>query len=899
MHSDDDTPLAVKPSTPRGAQNGHVAKNGNGRVTSDSPMSEDDDMPLSQTTRTKSEPMTPDARLLKRKKAAASGSSSEDDTPLASSPMKAKAKSAAVPMPGAVESTTTKAYAMIERRRKSNKPMIDSPSEDDDAPLAKPKRTANGKAKPKANARPPKKKVKQEESEPDVESEDETPGPARKAPPRMKRKMKEESDADDESLSDDDKPLTKKRATKAPAGKKTKAKVEASDDVKPKKRGAKKEPTEDSKAAAKKKKEEEEEEAIYKWWEQQNADRDGSVKWTTLHHNGVYFPPPYEPLPKHVKMKYNGESVDLPPESEEVAGFYAALLESPHAQDATFNKNFFDDFLKILKKYPPRNGIKITKFELCDFRPMYEYFESEKEKKKQMTAAEKKAAKAAKDALEAPYTHCILDGRKEKVGNFRVEPPGLFRGRGDHPKKGALKFRVRPEDITINISKDAPVPVPNVPGKWKEVVHDNTVTWLANWVENVNGNYKYVFLAAGSSLKGQSDMMKFEKARELKKYVDKIRSDYTADLWNKQMMERQRATAMYFIDKLALRAGNEKGDDEADTVGCCSLRCEHVTLLPPNKLVFDFLGKDSIRYYNEVQVDDQVYKNIRIFKENKEDDDELFDRVNTGALNKHLASYMKGLTAKVFRTYNASLTFQELLDRGTPEKGTVQEKLNAYNHANRMVAILCNHQRAVPKTHEQSMAKMKEKLRGLKYERMKLRHALFAIDPKFKKKKKYSEPESDLDDEGIAAHEEAMKAKDIEKAEKKFVKDNEKLVEDGKKPQDESVLKEKIKEIEAEYKRLKKERGTEKHTLKRERPTEKIEEAIDKLDEKIKTFKLQMEDREAGKEVALGTSKINYLDPRITVSWCKAYDVPVEKIFSKTLLTKFPWAMEVDPEWKF
>lgn len=80
-------------------------------------------------------------------------------------------------------------------------------------------------------------------------------------------------------------------------------------------------------------------------------------------------------------------------------------------------------------------------------------------------------------------------------------------------------------------------------------------------------------------------------------------------------------------------------------------------------------------------------------------------------MNKHLASYMKGLTAKVFRTFNASLTFQELLDRGTPEKGTTQEKLNAYNHANRMVAILCNHQRAVPKTHEQSMSKMREKVR--------------------------------------------------------------------------------------------------------------------------------------------------------------------------------------------
>ena len=94
------------------------------------------------------------------------------------------------------------------------------------------------------------------------------------------------------------------------------------------------------------------------------------------------------------------------------------------------------------------------------------------------------------------------------------------------------------------------------------------------------------------------------------------------------MADRQRATAMYFIDRLALRAGNEKGEEEADTVGCCSLRCEHVTLEPPNKLVFDFLGKDSIRYFNEVPVEEQVYKNIKIFKNGKNDDDELFDRVH-------------------------------------------------------------------------------------------------------------------------------------------------------------------------------------------------------------------------------------------------------------------------------
>ena len=39
--------------------------------------------------------------------------------------------------------------------------------------------------------------------------------------------------------------------------------------------------------------------------------------------------------------------------SEEVAGFYAAMLETDHAKDKVFNKNFFEDFLAILKKNPP------------------------------------------------------------------------------------------------------------------------------------------------------------------------------------------------------------------------------------------------------------------------------------------------------------------------------------------------------------------------------------------------------------------------------------------------------------------------------------------------------------------------------------------------------------------
>lgn len=377
--------------------------------------------------------------------------------------------------------------------------------------------------------------------------------------------------------------------------------------------------------------EEEEEQYELPW-----ANSDGSKKWTTLEHAGVVFPPPHEPFPKNVKLKYDSKSITLHPDAEEVAGFFGAMLNSTHnVENPTFKKNFFGDFKAIVKKTggakdKDGNKVELKDFAKLDFTDIFNHYDAEREKKKAVTGAEKKAMKAAKDEAEAPFLYCMWDDKKQRVGNFRVEPPGLFRGRGDHPKTGHVKSRVLPEQITINIGKAAKVPLPPAGHRWKEVKHDNTGTWLAMWQENINGNYKYVMLAANSDIKGQSDYNKFEKARELKKHIDIIRKDYRKEMKSNVMVERQRATAVYLIDQFALRAGNEKGEDEADTVGCCSLKMEHITLKPPNIVVFDFLGKDSIRYYDEVDMDDQVFKNLRIFKNNKSEGDEIFDRLTVG-----------------------------------------------------------------------------------------------------------------------------------------------------------------------------------------------------------------------------------------------------------------------------
>jgi DNA topoisomerase-1 len=537
-----------------------------------------------------------------------------------------------------------------------------------------------------------------------------------------KRRAKDESDSDDEKPlkakrksngaetkksngvkkeeSDSDVPIAKKKSLQKANGK---VKAEASTPAK-KKNKDKKEGSEEA-------------EEVYRWWDAPKKE-DDSIKWTTLQHNGVVFPPDYEPLPKNVKLFYDGVPVNLHRDAEEIAGFFGAMLHSAHnVENPTFQKNFFNDFTDILKKTggakdKDGNKVAIKEFSKLDFKPMFQYFSAKNDEKKTRPIAEKKAEKAIKDAAEAPYIHCTWDGRKEKVGNFRVEPPGLFRGRGEHPKTGRVKSRVTPEQITINIGKEAMVPTPPEGHKWKAIQHDNKATWLAMWQENINGAYKYVMLAANSSVKGQSDHKKFEKARELKKHIERIRKDYMKELKSELMADRQRATAVYLIDQFALRAGNEKdSENEAETVGCCSLKYEHITLRAPNTVIFDFLGKDSIRFHEEFGVHEQVFKNLKIFKKApKKDGDDIFDRLNTTQLNKHLTNYMPGLTAKVFRTYNASYTMSKLLSELKVTNLSVPEVIKLYNDCNRKVAIICNHKRTVGAGHEAQMEKMGDRV---------------------------------------------------------------------------------------------------------------------------------------------------------------------------------------------
>ncbi|CAH1771178.1 3493_t:CDS:1, partial [Entrophospora sp. SA101] len=100
-------------------------------------------------------------------------------------------------------------------------------------------------------------------------------------------------------------------------------------------------------------------------------------------------------------------------------------------------------------------------------------------------------------------------------------------------------------------------------------------------------------------------------------------------------------------------------------------------------------------------------------------------------------------------------------------------------------------------------------------------------------------------------------------------------------PKPDENLKQLLKNIDEKEKVLKNEQKSGKVSPRKGQTSEKLQIQIEKLTEHIKTTKLLKQDKEDNKSTALGTSKIHYLDPRISVAWCKKYDVLITKIFNK------------------
>ncbi|HET9009694.1 MAG TPA: DNA topoisomerase I, partial [Nitrosarchaeum sp.] len=388
--------------------------------------------------------------------------------------------------------------------------------------------------------------------------------------------------------------------------------------------------------------------------------------------------------------------------------------DTAYAQDKVFQKNFTEDFAKTLP-----SKFKNISYQDIDFSHAYKIVDKEKDLREMMTKEEKKALavkrKELREKLVQKYGKAIMDGKEVDVANYMAEPPGIFIGRGDHPLRGRWKPRVTAKDVTLNLGKDAKVPE----GNWGKIVHDNDSMWLAGWTDYLTGKRKYVWLADTAGLKQDRDKAKYEKAVKLSKEIEKIKDRIVKDMKSKDPKISRIATACYLIYRTAMRVGDEKDPDEADTVGATTLRKEHINITE-NTIEFDFLGKDSVRWQETVKAegnDKQFQENLKKLIQNKKPKDEIFEDITSRHVNAYYSSIVNGLTAKVFRTYLATTVVKNYLKEHDNMKGkTPNEKLYHAKLANLEAAIMCNHKRTIPKTFEEALQNKRETLKNINKE---------------------------------------------------------------------------------------------------------------------------------------------------------------------------------------
>ncbi len=437
------------------------------------------------------------------------------------------------------------------------------------------------------------------------------------------------------------------------------------------------------------------------------------MKWKTLEHKGILFPPEYESV--GIKIKINGENVSLTLEQEEMVYQWAKKKDAPkpgatekYVEDPVFQKNFIKDFAKTFN-----NKFKDLKYADIDFTQSYKLVDKEKEVKELMTKEEKKALaverKKIRENMKISYGKAIMDGKEVDIANYMAEPPGIFMGRGEHPMRGRFKPRVTAKNVTLNLGKDAKIP----DGKWGKIVHDKDSMWIASWMDILTQKRKYVWLADTAGIKQERDQAKYDKAKKLAKGIESIKTQISKDMQNKDPRTRKISTACYLIYRTAMRVGDEKDPDEADTVGATTLRKEHIKL-SGNAIEFDFLGKDSVRWKETIPAegqDKQFHDNLKELVSNKKNNQEIFDDITSRHVNVYYSTIVKGLTAKVFRTYLASSVVSKYLRAHDNIKSeSNMKKLFHAKLANLDAAKMCNHKRTIPKNFDQTLEKKKNTL---------------------------------------------------------------------------------------------------------------------------------------------------------------------------------------------
>lgn len=383
-----------------------------------------------------------------------------------------------------------------------------------------------------------------------------------------------------------------------------------------------------------------------------------------LEHGGPEFPA-FTPRQKTLKCAGKPD-VRLGPEAEEIAVSWARFCKRakmPPGEMKRAWRNFAEDFAALLS----RDARDVRR---CDFQALLRAHAPASGSRREL---DPQKMKKSSEGLVV-----IVDGRRVQADNPHVTPAGVFSGRGkDNELLGRVRRRIRAEDVTLNISRGAPVPpVPRGHGRvWGGVVHEQRADWIAKWKDPVTGKFRYVRLAPEE--KAERVRKKFDLARGIRKKFAGIIKRNARNLASLDARTRQLATCVALICELGIRIG--RGGSKR-VFGAATLQVRHLV----GGKTLSFVGKDGVPYEGRI-TNARVIKNLSALARGKAAKARLFDIISPRAVNEYLSELDPRLTAKVIRTIRANEEFEAAVRAG---RGAAEARLrSAIEH----VAAFCNH----------------------------------------------------------------------------------------------------------------------------------------------------------------------------------------------------------------
>jgi DNA topoisomerase-1 len=519
--------------------------------------------------------------------------------------------------------------------------------------------------------------------------------------------------------------------------------------------------------------------------------------------------------------------------AEEMLWHYAAKLDTDYVKNEVFNKNFY----LCLKEQLPENlrNIKFPDDFMSLLKEMRNLQLKEKDEKTQYKKDHKEELKKEAEDLKEKYGYAILNGEKQPLMSNLVEGPGIFIARGDAPLLGMWKYRTMPEDVTINyIGPKEETPKAPDGHHWKKVTN-NQVYYIASYEVDIG------------HITTKNKEIRFGSGSSVKADADQKKFDKAVNLLqHKKEMEQyirenltnsdSKVAECALISWLLQETGIRIGNDK-----CLDLEADTVgasTLKKEN-----IWAENGILYLNFLGKDSIPYKNeIEVpkyietainRKVKKAKDGEQIFSVNSNDVNKFLGACVEGCTPKLWRTAIAT----ELL-------------VNAFKDQ-----------------HVKKSMTVTEKLRAFDLANLEVAKKL---NHKKTVSKNYDTQIEKLDST-------------IESDENKFNELKIKLTAE-------------IKELDKKIKKAK-ELGLDKNAKSFKETKKKKQERLTKAEESLKNKKFKREFKEQTMDIAIGTSRTNYCSPKIAYSICKDLDIPIEKIYSKSLLEKFKWAENVSKDY--